>query len=221
MAQRITTIQVINKLRELGYKVEAHKRSDGGWLIKRINDRTFTGAQGNTYAREILGVELSKAEIEQRSFNVNKYIRGSKKPKEKLEKDIIRKIRNVQAKWRKKKVKGKITTRKLRWHLKQGGRREAEEYLAKMSRYGEGYAYEENVEYLAEYVRAIGKGMEDIDKELAEATYKVAEYILSKKDIFKESWIKRLYDYWYEVRESGYNGNVCSQVIMKTYALIG
>ena len=56
---------IIQELERLGFKVDARRRVDGGWIITKINDMTFTGAKGNQYAREILGIELSQARIEQ------------------------------------------------------------------------------------------------------------------------------------------------------------
>lgn len=212
---------IIQELERLGFKVDARRRVDGGWIITKINDMTFTGAKGNQYAREILGIELSQARIEQTKYNVEKYIRGTKKPKDKVDEELNRKLRTLQQKWRRHEVHAKITKRKLRWHLKEGGRKEAEEYLRKMSRYGEGLAYEENVDYLADYIRNVAKGMEETDKELAEASRKVADFVLSKKEVFKEAWISKVYGYWYDVVKSHYNGLMCSQAIMQTYSTIG
>ena len=215
----MTTAEMIEELRKMGFVVEAHKRTDGGWLIKKINDMTFTGASGNKYAREILGVELSQARIEQTKFNVEKYIKNTKKPKDKIDEAMNKALQKVQRKWRKKKVKARVTKKKLRWHIKQGGRREAEEYLQKMSRYGEGYAYLENVEYLAKYVEDVARGVED--KELQEASFKVADFIRSKAELFKEEWIYKVYSYWYEVINNHYSGLVVSKAIMATYSTIG
>ena len=212
--------QMIKELQKMGFKVDARRRTDGGWIITKINDMSFTGASGNQYARQVLGVELSQARIEQTHFNVSKYIQGQKK-KETLDEEMKRELRKVQRVWRKNKVHGRITAKKVKEHLRDSGRREAMAYLKRQSRYGQGYAYPENVRYLAEYIRGIAKGMEDTDKELAQASNKVAEFVESKEAVFREEWISDVYSYWYEVRESGFNGNVCSQAIMKTYAKIG
>lgn len=217
----MTTKEMITKLKTMGFKVEAYKRKDGGWLIKKINNTTFTGASGNKYAREILNVELSQARIEQTQYNVRKYIKGVKKPKEKIDQELTKSLEKVQRQWRKNKVQAKVTKRKLRWHLKEGGREEAKAYLEKMTRYGKGIAYEDNVKYLAQYVRDVAKGMEETDKELADASRQVADFIESKLATFKDEWIHPVYEYWYAVTQSGYNPNVCSQAIRSTYAKIG
>lgn len=215
----MNVFEMIKQLEKMGFKVNARRRTDGGWIITKINDMSFSGASGNQYARQVLGVELSQARIEQTHFNVSKYIAGSKKPKDQIDEEMNKELRKVQRLWRKNKVGARITKRKLRWHLKEGGRAEARDYLQKMTRYGKGFAYAENVEYLAKYVEDVAKGIQD--KELKEATIKTANFIRSKIDTFKEEWINRVYSFWYEVIETGYSGQVVSKAIMNTYSTIG
>ena len=116
---------------------------------------------------------------------------------------------------------GKITAKKVKQHIKESGREEAKQYLEKQARYGKGFAYKENVLYLSDYIRGVAKGMEQHDKELAEASRKIADRVESKIESFREEWISDVYSYWYEVIESRYDGNVCAQAIMKTIAKIG
>ena len=212
--------EMIEELRNRGYVVEARKRKDGGYIITKINGQTFKGAKGNTYARSVLGVELSQARMEQLSFNVNKYISGANK-KATLDQEMKKELRKVQRKWRKHKVKGQISASKVKRHIKESGREEALEYLRRQSRYGEGLAYEENVEYLAKYIEDVALGMREKDNELAEASLKVANFVRSKINIFKEEWISPTYADWYEVIEMHYDPNVCAQAIIKTYNRIG
>ena len=212
--------EMINQLEKMGFKVKAHKRADGGWIIRKINDMTFTGASGNAYARQVLGVELSQARIEQTKYNVEKYIKGAKKPKDQIDEALNKSLKKVQRQWRKKKVQARITKKKLRWHLKEGGRQEAEAYLSKMSRYGEGYAYEENVEYLAQYIEDIAKGIINNDK-LQDDVYALAEYIRSKAGTFKEEWIPKCYEYAYFMIENHYDENMVRFCMQKIYETIG
>ena len=207
---------MIKELEAMGFKVNARRRTDGGMLITKINDMTFTGANGNQYARQVLGVELSQARIEQTHFNVEKYIKVGKghKAKGKLDETLIKQLKKVQREWRKKKVHGRITKKKLRWHLKTGGRREAEAYLSKMSRYGQGYAYEDNVRYLAAYISDIALSC---PKNYQDKVFKVSEYILAHIETFKESWINDIYSFWYEVKESNYYEPVIERAINSTY----
>ena len=212
----ISIEKMIKELEAMGFKVNARRRTDGGMIITKINDMSFSGASGNQYARQVLGVELSQARIEQVHFNVEKYIAVGKghKAKGKVDEALMRQLKSVQQKWRRNKVQGRITKKKLRWHLKQGGRKEAEAYLQKMSRYGSGYAYEENVQYLASYIADIGLSC---PKNWQDKVFKVSEYILTHIDTFKEAWISDIYSFWYEVKNSNYYEPVIERAINSTY----
>lgn len=215
----MSTKEMIEELQKLGYEVESRKRTDGGYIITKINGKKFTGAKGNAYARSLLGTELSKARSEQLSFNVEKYIKDTKKPKEAIDEELNKQLKKVQRTWRKMNVKARITKKKLRWHLKQGGRKEALDYLEKMQRYGRGYAYEENVLYLAKYIEDTIPVIKD--KELANATQQIAQEIRQRSDLFKEEWISDIYSYWYEVNESAQktgiaDNEIVSKALIKT-----
>ena len=205
---------MIKELEKMGFKVNARRRTDGGWIITKINEMTFTGASGNQYARQILGVQLSQARIEQTAFNVTKYIKGAKKPKDQIDEEMLKELRKVQRLWRKKKVGARITKRKLRWHLKEGGRQEAWDYLKKMSRYGQGYAYEENVIYLAKYIEDVAQGC---PSDYKDRVLQVASFVRANIETFKESWIHDIYSYWYEVISSNYYDPVIERAINSTY----
>lgn len=195
--------QIIDELKKLGMDVKYRKRTDGGYLIQQINNMTFTGSKGNAYARAVLGVELSQARIEQTSFNVNKYISGQKK-KATLQPELKAKLRKVQREWRKEGVQAKITAKKVKWHVKESGEKSAKDYLEKMSRYGQGYAYMENVEYLASYTEDIARGMLNND-DLQNELYDLAALIRSKAETFKEEWINKVYRALYNILEHNYS----------------
>lgn len=211
--------EIIKALEELGFKVSARKRTDGGMIISKINNMTFTGSKGNAYARKVLGIELSQARIEQTHFNVAKYIEGSKK-KQTLDAEMKNKLRKVQRLWRKQGVKGRITAKKVKWHIKEHGRKEAMENLEKMTRYGSGYAYYENVEYLAKYIEDIARGILNNDK-LQDDLYSLANYIRSKADTFKEEWIAKCYEFAYWIIENHYDEDMTRFCIQKIYETIG
>ena len=211
--------EMIKALEELGFKVSARKRTDGGMIISKINNMTFTGAKGNQYARQVLGVELSQARIEQTHFNVQKYISGAKK-KTTLDEEMKSKLRKVQRLWRKQGVKGRITAKKVKWHISEHGRKEAMENLEKMTRYGSGYAYYENVEYLAKYIEDIARGILNNDK-LQDDLFALAEYIRSKADTFKEEWIAKCYEFAYWIIENHYDEDMTRFCMQKIYETIG
>ena len=198
--------QIIDDLKKLGMDVKYRKRTDGGYLIQQINNMTFTGSKGNAYARNILGVELSQARIEQTSFNVNKYISHQKK-KATLDEELKKDLRKVQRQWQKNKVNAKITAGKVKQHVATSGRAEAKEYLGKMTRYGEGLAYLDNVEWLAKYYDDLARGCLQ-DDQLQDELFAFADKIRSKAEFFKEAWINTLYRAGYDIREALQKGQV-------------
>ena len=220
MSKTLTIKNIIDELRKLGMEVEARKRSDGGYIITKINNMTFSGAKGNQYARQVLGVELSQARIEQTAYNVTKYIKGKKSKT--LDEGMKKELRKVQRTWRKNKVGGeaKITAKKVKKHLKEHGREETEAYLRKMNRYGEGYAYEENVEYLAQYVEDVAKGLELTNEDYADKFYKLAEEIRSRSATFQEDWIHKIYEVLYTVFELGFQDSTLEAALSSIYSII-
>ena len=213
----MSILEIITTLKEMGYSVESRKRSDGGYIITKIDGQKFLGAKGNTYARSIVNAPLSQARREQTTYNVKKYIKlkkGHHKAKGKISEEMNRQLKKVQRLWRKNKVSAKITKSKLRWHLKEGGEKEAWDYLQKMSRYGQGLAYEENVMYLAKYIEDIAIS---VSKNYKEKVLNVAKHIRESVTFFKEEWIPTIYAYWYEVIESKYSAPVIERAINSTY----
>lgn len=212
---------IVEALRKQGIKVEARRRTDGGYLITKINGVSYSGAKGNAAAREILGVQLSEARIEQANYNVKKYIQKQKKTKT-LDENMKAKLRKVQRNWKKHKVGGeaKVTAKKVKWYIKEHGQEAAKEYLEKMDRYGSGLAYEENVEYLAQYVEDIARGLEVTNESYADKFYQLAEYIRSKMDSFKEDWINRIYQCLYTIFELGFEDSTLEAALSVIYQII-
>lgn len=213
----MTTQELITALRLQGHKVSARKRTDGGWLITKIDRTTYSGAKGNQKARELLGESLSEKKLSQYRYNVQEYIRGKKKQRT-LEDDIKKQLRKVQKVWRKNKVKGRITARNVKRHIKEFGRMEALEYLKRQTRYGQGYAYEKNVEYLAQYIDDIAQSIQD--EKAKSQTLTCASIIRAYVSSFKESWIEMIYSLWYEVRNSGFDTAVVEDAIRRTYEIM-
>lgn len=212
--------KMIQELEKMGFKVNARKRTDGGWIITKINDMTFTGASGNQYARQVLGVELSQARIEQTHFNVEKYIKvGAGKKQGALDEEMKKELRKVQRIWRKTKVQGKITAKKVKQHLKDFGREEAKEYLKKQTRYGQGLAYLENVKYMADYIRDWARSVKDQD--IRDGYLKMADRLEEKAEFITEKQLQDIHDLLYEIKETGWEENAAAQGLTKLVFIIG
>lgn len=212
---------IVKQLELEGFEIEFKTRNDGGLLITKINGVSFKGASGNTRARQIAGVKLSEAQISQRSYNIDKYIKGYKHPKDKFDEDLKARVKKVQYIWRKNKVNGKITMRKAREHFKTSGRKGLLDYLSKMERYGIGLAYKENVRWLSDYARNVAMGLRANNQtNVANKYIELADYILRNMETFREAWIQPIYSYLYEVRDSGYNGSVAMGLLPIIYAIM-
>lgn len=199
MKSNLSTRELVAELKKKGYSVKFRERTDGGVLITEINNMKFTGSKGNAEARQIIGVELSPAKIEQTHNNVVKLIKGKKEKT--LDKEMKSKLRKVQKKFKKNKTgggKATITAKKVKQHIKTDGREATEDYLDKMDLYSEGIAYPENVEYLAQYIEDTAKGVLT-DDDLQNELYALADYIRSKKETFREAWIFPVYNLMYDI----------------------
>ena len=210
--------EMIRQLEAMGFKVTSRHRSDGGMIITKINNMTFTGASGNQYARKVLGVELSQARIEQTQYNVQKFIKGATKKKA-LDEDMKKELKRVQRQWRKKGVKGQVTAKKVKQHIAESGKEEAKAYLGKMERYGQGLAYESNVEWLAQYTEGVARGY-IIDDDVQKQLFDLADFIRSIKDRFKESWISEVYKKLYDILEYSPDVAIANEKIAEIYYII-
>lgn len=212
----MNTLEIIKALRLQGHKVSARKRTDGGWIITKIDRTKYKGAEGNMRARDLLGISYSKKRLEQARYNVSQYIRGKKKQRT-LDERIKAELRKVQRIWRKNKIKGRITALNVKRHIKEFGKEEALKYLQRQTRYGQGYAYDKNVEYLAQYIEDIAMSVEDDVKNDA---ITLAMYIRGMSNAFKEKWINMIYSLFYEVRNASFDSAVTREAIRRAYELI-
>ena len=210
----MTTEQMITELRKKGHKVNARKRKDGGMIIKSIDGRKFTGAKGNAEARRLLGVTLSEKRKSQTSHNVEKFIKAKKKTKT-LEDKVKKRLRQVQKKWRKNKVKGELNAPNTKKYLKEYGYEATMAHLRTMERYGEGYAYEKNVEYLAQYIEGIAESIKD--EQIKREVKNCAEVVRAYTEFFKDEWIQPIYSFWYTVRNTGFDRAIAEGAIRATY----
>ena len=196
----MSLIELVKSLQEEGIEIEFRKRKDGGIIVKRINGERYSGARGNARVREISGATLSEARIKQTAYNVKRYIKGNKKHKEKLNEDLLKELRRVQRLMRKTRAKGHVTKRKLRAQYMEGGRRQARDYLTKMSRYATGLAYEENVDFLHDRLIALADSAKSNNlNNLGRALKKLAKKVKKAKDYFKEDWIKKFNEKLYQI----------------------
>lgn len=189
----MTIKELIEELSKQGYQVKAHKRSDGGYIISKIDGMSFKGASGNAYARKVVGAELSHARAYQlQRIKPPKKVAPAKRKLTPIPEDILKEVRKIQRLWRKehKDIGGTIGTRNVRWQLEHSSEEEVRASLNKAYRYAQGYAYVDNVRWLITYwQQAISKApVEDV------ATIEsIINYIEQRILTFKEEWIHPSY----------------------------
>jgi predicted RNA-binding protein YlxR (DUF448 family) len=185
MAQSIKDIVAL--LRGQGYDITVYRRKDGGYLIKEINGIKYEAAKGNIAARNIVGVSLSEKQTAQMSVNIPKIIQANVRPAlSGRTKYLIRKTQKI---WKASppKVKGKITTKKIRESIEAHGLKEAERLLGEAQRYATGLAYSKTIDYWI-------KELEDINRnEESEEIQKVIDYLKANQETITEAQVKRAF----------------------------
>lgn len=144
----MTLEKVVLDLISKGHLIEYRRRTDGGIIVTAIDGQKYSILEGNRKVRQMSGAKLSEARKQQVYYNVRTYIKGSKKPKEKIPveiKSLLRKIQNLQ---RKNNINGKITAQKLRKYLKEHGKEQTMDYLLIMEGRAKGYVSKESVDAL-------------------------------------------------------------------------
>ena len=189
MAQKqIPLRQVVKILNSQGHNIEYRNRTDGSIIVTSIDGRKTKIVEGNRTIRIMAGVPLSEKRKTQTSRNVaQKIIKPIK---------ISTRTRDMLAQAKKEleksNVKMKLTTDRLREHIKLYGEQWAYDHTKKLKRYFQGYAYEENVDNL--------KNIFEDDFRKSKLRDKIIERIEKNKKKFKERDLQ-------EILEIEYNRN--------------
>ena len=189
MAQKqIPLRQVVKILNSQGHNIEFRNRTDGSIIVTAIDGRKTKIVEGNRILRNMAGLPLSEKRKTQTSRNVaEKIIKPIK---------ISTRTRDMLAQAKKalekSNVKMKLTTDRLREHIKLYGENWAYDHTKKLKRYFQGYAYEENVDNL--------KNIFEDDFRKSKLRDKIIERIEKNKKKFKERDLQ-------EILEIEYNRN--------------
>ena len=189
MAQKqIPLRQVVKILNRQGHKIEYRNRTDGSIIVTAIDGRKTKIVEGNRTIRIMAGLPLSEKRKAQTSRNVAekiiKPIKISTRTRDMLE--------SAKKALEKSNVKMKLTTDRLREHIKLYGEEWAYDHTKKLKRYFQGYAYEENVDNL--------KNIFEDDFRKSKLRDKIIERIEKNKKKFKERDLQ-------EILEIEYNRN--------------
>ena len=197
----MTIKDLAEMLTEQGYDIKLRKRSDGGYIISKINGVSYKGASGNIEARRVAGVQLSHARAYQlERIRPPRFKAPSERKQAPLPKELVSKLRKIQRAWRKKHedIGGTISIRGLRYQYQQYGEEQAMASLDKAYRYSQGYAYFENVQWLIERLNNLYNKSSESDQVIIK---RIINKIQAKSIIFKEEWIHEIYQEIYEAEK--------------------
>lgn len=184
----LSLIEIIELLQQQGHEVEYSHRKDGGYIIRKIDGRSFSGKAGNTFARNIVGAKLSQArQVQLAKIRLPK---GKKQVKlEEVPEDVKKMLKKVQKSWRKKHpdIRGTATMKNVRYFLRTHGKEATMQSLDKSYRYSQGYAYIDNVNHLIERIRM------DLAVQPSSDMEEIINLIERKMMEFREEWLQAIY----------------------------
>jgi len=191
--KRMTTKGLITALRSQGVNVDYRKRSDGGYIIKKIGKEKFTGASGNNYARQVLGITLSKKQLTQRKRAFNEsplQFTGDIRTQIRLTNNAYENSDEESFNNREKPAKTNIRT--IRNDIRRMGRERALQRLTNNQRRAMGYAYPINVDALIERLKVAnssGKFTDAINR------------IYAKRNSFRDATLRKINDVLYSLED--------------------
>lgn len=212
-----TLRNIIKDLRKQGHTIRYKNRKGGGLLIKSIDKLKLSGYEGNELARQIKGVNLT---IRQQSHIENitpqKGVWGQTRKGVELPKALQSKLRRVQRIWRRSQpnTTEKVTKANVLYNLRTYGAEETMRRLNQRERYGQDYAYFENIDALKERVNRFGS----FPVRLSYLQI-VLDKIEAKRLIFKDKWIEEINNIIYNCEKLNAGADKNQQITNKEYAL--
>lgn len=186
--KQIPLRQVVKILNSQGHNIEYRNRTDGSIIVTAIDGRKTKIVEGNRILRNMAGLPLSEKRKAQTTQNVTEKIIKPIKISTRT-RDMLSSAKKALEK---SNVKMKLTTDRLREHIKLYGEQWAYDHTKKLKRYFQGYAYEENVDNL--------KNIFEDDFRKSKLRDKIIERIEKNKKKFKERDLQ-------EILEIEYNRN--------------
>lgn len=202
----MTIRQIASKLASQGYDIRYRVRKDGGVLITKINNQRFTGATGNTLARQLAGEDISMA----RRNQLEKITR------ERVDvQNLYKEYRRVKRKWTKgdlPKSAGKLSFKKFKRAIKEEGKEKALKYLGEKEKYATGVAYSKNVLALADYVEQLASNLESSGEDGSEF-YDLADMIRASDGSIRDEDLLPAYEELYRVNTEALTDSLLREII--------
>lgn len=188
-----SVLKAIKKLKNRGYEITYRKRTDGGYLITKINEKKFTGAKGNRIARSLTNIHIS-----QKQYKTNRLLVETKIKKPKLSKAFMREFHRTQRMWKKlsPKVSGKISLKQYRDKIKFKGLQGARESLFEHQRYAKGLAYNENINT---YISNLENKMKHSPSKIAQSkAQQIIDWMNKNRNNITEKQLEKAYNLIYK-----------------------
>ena len=204
----MTILDIILELEKQGHQIEYTHRKDGGYIIRRIDGKHFSGKTGNAFARRLVGAEISIArKVQLQRIRTPKGKRVQRQ--EPLPESLVKQLKKVQREWRKKHptIEGTASMRGLRYQYRTYGEEMARASLDKAFRYSQGLAYLDNVLHLIERIRL------DLNKISSPEMEEIVSLIDEREMNFKEEWISPIYSALYDWERGIIEGKECARII--------
>lgn len=192
---RMTALEMASALRKQGVNVELIFRKEGGARITFINGQHYKGSEGNTKARELLGVDLSEKQKKHlRSIRTAKgQFGGKNKYKAKtlaVNEAFKQAVKEGRFKYKEDKRTGKprkppkVTFKKIQYRLKKEGEQGVEDYLERVLKYAKGFVYDEAIETL---IKRLEADIQKRNSNYARSVVNALKAMMEQKKQLKES----------------------------------
>lgn len=191
----MTTKQVIKQLESKGYSIKWRQRfkkvringeivkKKEGVLITSINGEKFKGAKGNTKARQLAGAKMvSEKSIQALQKITQKHIEKVRKISvDELIKKQLKRTQRARIKY-KRSDEGKVTKKKLQYYIESEGEERGLQYLRNRERYYQGYAYDENIQWRIDRLKAkVDAGQKQYQE--------VIDLMEQKRNFIRDEWL--------------------------------
>ena len=184
----MTLKNIVKNLNKTGHNIIYRVRTDGGIVVTSVDGIKTKIVEGNRIIRNLANAPISKKRFIQTQRNITEKIIKPIKISTRT-RDMLAQAKKALEK---SNVKMKLTTDRLREHIKLYGEEWAYDHTKKLKRYFQGYAYEENVDNL--------KNIFEDDFRKSKLRDKIIERIEKNKKKFKERDLQ-------EILEIEYNRN--------------
>lgn len=205
-------LDIVKGLANQGYIITYRVRKDGGILITTVNGERFTGARGNAFVRDLVGIKLSEARVKQlESIKPKKNTTPQMRKKAVIEDDIKKQIQRVNRRLKRKGLTaGHVTITQFRKNIQMFGEKEARRLLGQAEKYTRGEAYVENIKWYKDRLDSLINWLGG-DSDLEEISELIQNIIDNDGAGLQDSTLNNMYDALYDLEKTVVAGEHTAQ----------